>query len=73
MLADEFPIIEHPGRSIAQWLLDRAVYDLRHIWACYWWALRAHVAATQGIPRSCLEDPPAEWLRVLRGPCEHDR
>jgi hypothetical protein len=35
--------------------------------------VRAHVAATHDIPRSSLEDPPEEWLRVLLGPGERDR
>lgn len=40
---------------------------LNHLWACWWWALRAHVAATHNIPRSCLEPPPADWLTPLAG------
>ena len=65
MLADELPITEHPGRGVAQWFFDRAAYELSQSLVCCWWALRAHTAARHGIPRSCLEDPPAEWLRVL--------
>lgn len=73
MLADNLSMIHAPGRSVARWMLDRTIYELHHAWACCWWALRAHVAATHFIPRSCLEDPPTEWLRVLQGRCEKDR
>jgi hypothetical protein len=53
--------------GIAEWLLDRAIYELHRFWRVYWWVLRAHVAAKHFIPRSCLEDPPEEWLRVMLG------
>ncbi len=39
----------------------------RTFWTCWWWALRAHVAASHNIPRSCLEPPPADWLTPLAG------
>lgn len=72
MLADRVTVTENPWRSVAMWLLERVIYELHHLWACCWWALRAHVAAVHGFPRSCLEDPPAEWLRVLQEPGERD-
>ncbi|KRB42527.1 hypothetical protein [Phenylobacterium sp. Root700] len=73
MRANEIPISEARQGGVLDWLLERSIYELERIWACYWWVLRVHVAARHGIPRSCLEDPPAPWLKVLQGPTEKDR
>lgn len=61
MIADETAIgIEAPSRAGGAW---RAT--LSHLWACWWWTLRVHVAASHGIPRSALSPPPAYWLASL--------
>ena len=73
MLADEVPVTGVVPRGVLRWLIDRTVYDLTHGWACYWWLLRAHVAAAHFIPRSCLEEPPEPWMRVMHGPGGQDR
>ena len=56
-----------------RWLLDRAIYELRQLWACGWRMLRVHVAARNGIPRECLEEPPHAWMKVMQGPGDKDR
>lgn len=52
-----------PPRRIA----SRVWAALSHLWACWWWTLRVHVAATHGIPRSAMEPPPDPRLAVLAG------
>lgn len=74
MLAtDQIQISQTSERGVARWFADRALYELERFWACYWWALRAHVAATHGIPRSSLGEPPEEWLRTLQEPDDRSR
>ncbi len=73
MTAKQAVADESCERGIADWLLGRAIYELHRFWRIYWWAVRAHAAAQHFIPRSCLEDPPEEWLRVLQGPGAKDR
>ena len=73
MLAtDQIPIVQAFERGVTRWFLDRTPYEMERVWACWWWALRAHVAAMHGIPRRCLEDPPEDWLRALLGAAERD-
>jgi len=59
--------------GVLQWLAAWIAYHLAWGWTCYWWVWRAHLAARHGIPRSSLEEPPVEWMRVLLGPGEKDR
>lgn len=66
MIADDNTVLldDVPPHRIASRVREAA----SHVWACWWWALRAHVAAVYGFPRSALEAPPAEWLRPLAAP-----
>lgn len=74
MLAtDQIQMPQASERGVARWFADRALYEMARFWTCYWWALRAHMAATHGIPRSSLEEPPEEWLRALLGPDDRPR
>lgn len=73
MLVERMTIAQGGERGVARWLLDRAIYDLHRLWVCYWWVLRAHVAACNGIPRDCLEEPPHAWMKVLQGPGDKDQ
>ncbi|MBA4011963.1 MAG: hypothetical protein C0481_08875 [Phenylobacterium sp.] len=57
MLVEQMTMAPAEERGIFRWLLDRAIYELHRLWACYWWLLRARVAARHGIPRDGLEDP----------------
>ncbi|KQW70370.1 hypothetical protein ASE17_15845 [Phenylobacterium sp. Root77] len=73
MLAERMSMAADVERGVARWFLDRAIYELHRLWACYWWLLRAHVAARHFIPRASLEAPPAEWMKVMQAPCETDQ
>ncbi len=73
MLAEQMSMTRTQESGIVRWFLDRAIYELHRLWACYWWIVRVHVAATHFIPRSCLEDPPEAWMRVLQGRGQKDQ
>jgi len=73
MLVEQMTMAPAEERGVARWFLDRMIYELHRLWACYWWMLRAHVAARHGIPRDCLEDPPHAWMKVMQGPGDKDQ
>ena len=73
MLVEQMTMAAGEERGVARWLLDRMVYELHQLWACLWWMLRVHVAARNGIPRDCLEEPPHAWMKVMQAPGDKDR
>lgn len=66
MIADDATVILDMGPL--ERIASRARRALNHLWACWWWTFRVHMAAVHGIPRSALEAPPAPWLASLAGP-----
>ncbi len=66
MIADDaaMPLVA----DVPQRIVSRARHALTHLWACWWWTLRVHMAAVHGIPRSALEAPPDPRLAALAGP-----
>ena len=73
MRADNMSMDDVQQGGVLQWLIAWLVYQLAWFWTCYWRVWRVHIAARSGIPRSALEDPPLDWMRVLQGPGERDR
>lgn len=73
MRANDISMGETEQGGVLRWLIAWLVYKVAWLWTCYWWVWRVHIAAQNGIPRRALEDPPADWLRVLQGPGDHDR
>ncbi|MGH6999288.1 MAG: hypothetical protein ACREEO_13915 [Phenylobacterium sp.] len=73
MLVEQMTTAAGEERGVTRWLFDRAVHELRQLWACWWWMLRVHVAARHGIPRDGLEEPPHAWMKVMQGPGDKDR
>ena len=73
MRADDMSMGDVQPGGVLQWLIAWIVYQMAWMWTCYWWVWRVHIAARNGIPRSALEDPPLDCMRVLQRPREHER